>query len=90
MAELKIRKGSFLIQVHDHNEVVFAIRVPGVEYEELTKIVIEVEAPGNSDPKNPHPEIEIDIRGKPDNKEQILTWKGVGKGYTGGNPKKKP
>lgn len=96
MAELKIRRGSFLIQVKEGNLVVFAARVPDVDIKQLTKVVIQIEQEdedeeGTNKTKmyTPLPEIEIDIRGKPDNKEQILTWKGVGQGYTGGAPKKK-
>ncbi|MCK5448762.1 MAG: hypothetical protein KAJ43_11500 [Gemmatimonadetes bacterium] len=79
MAELKIRKGSFLIQVVD-GEVVFATRVPGVEYEDLDKIVIEVE---ESDTKKPHPEITIDVRNAAGHKvkTQKLKWNKAGKKY---------
>ena len=80
MAELKIRKGSFLIQVHDKGNVVFAIQVPGVEYDDLDEVVIEVD---ESDTKKPHPEIVIDVR-KPNGnklKEQKLKWKQAGKKY---------
>jgi hypothetical protein len=79
MAELKIRKGSFLIQVVDR-EVVFATRVPGVEYEDLDEVVIEVE---ESDTKKPHPEIVIDVRAANGNKvkEQKLRWNKADKKY---------
>ena len=79
MAELKIRKGSFLIQVVDR-EVVFATRVPGVEYEDLDEVVIEVE---ESDAKKPHPEIVIDVRAANGNKvkEQKLKWSKADKKY---------
>ena len=73
MAELKIRKGSFLIQVHDKGDVVFAIN-------DLDEVVIEVD---ESDTKKPHPEIVIDVR-KPNGnklKEQKLKWKQAGKKY---------
>ena len=80
MAELKIRRGSFLIQVHEGVDVVFAIRVPGVEYEKLTEVVIEVE---ETDTKKPHPEIVIDVRNAKGNKvkQQKLKWKQAGKKY---------
>ncbi len=80
MAELKIRRGSFLIQVHDGVDVVFAIRVPGVDYENVDKVVIEVE---ESDTKKPHPEIVIDVRKANGNKvkEQKLKWSKTDKKY---------
>jgi hypothetical protein len=82
MAELKIRKGSdsLLIQVHDKGNVAFAIRVPGVEYENLTEVVIEVE---ESDTKKPHPEIVIDVRKANGNmvKKQKLNWNKTDKKY---------
>ena len=83
MAELKIRKGSFLIQVHDKGEVVFAIKVHGVNWNDLDEIVIEVDDTGG-----PHPELLVDIRkpGGGKEKEQKLNWQGVGQGYTGGAP----
>ena len=61
MAELKIRKGSFLIQVHDNNAShVSRPKIPGiVNTNELDEVVIEVE---ESDTKKPHPEIVIDVR----------------------------
>jgi len=80
MAELKIRRGSFLIQVHDGGEVVFAIKVPDVDYDELDEIVIEV---SDDDTDKPHPEIVVDVRKKNGNKvkEQKLKWNNTGKKY---------
>ena len=80
MAELKIRKGSFLIQVHDGGDVVFATQVPGIEYDQLDEVVIEVE---ESDTKKPHPEIVIDVRKANGNvlKKQKLNWNKTDKKY---------
>ena len=80
MAELKIRKGSFLIQVHDGGEVVFATKVLDVDYEDLDEIVIEVE---ESDTKKPHPEIVIDVRKANGTvlKKQKLNWNKTDKKY---------
>ncbi len=83
MAELKIRRGSFLIQVHDKGDVAFAIRVPDVKFNDLKKIVIEVDA----DTEPPHPEIVIDIRKKGGSrKEQKIKWDSAGKKYKAGAP----
>ena len=80
MAELKIRKGSFLIQVHDKGQVVFATKVVDVDYQDLDEVVIEVE---ESVTKKPHPEIVIDVRAANGNKvkEQKLKWSKADKKY---------
>jgi hypothetical protein len=80
MAELKIRKGSFLIQVHDKGQVVFATKVVDVDYQDLDEVVIEVE---ESDAKKPHPAIVIDVRAANGNKvkEQKLKWSKADKKY---------
>ena len=80
MAELKIRRGSFLIQVHDGGNVVFATEVLNVDYEDLNRVVVEVQ---EFDTKKPHPEIVIDVRKANGNKvkTQKLKWKQAGKKY---------
>ena len=84
MAELKIRKGSFLIQVHDGGEVVFAIKLTDVDYTGLSKVVIEVDEKSSV---GPHPEIEVDIRkGNNKFKKQKLKWVSSGKKYSAGAP----
>ena len=84
MAELKIRRGSFLIQVHDKGDVAYAIRVPDVKFNDLKKIVIEVD---DVVAVGPHPEIVIDIRkGNTKHKKQKIKWHGPGKKYEAGAP----
>jgi len=84
MAELKIRKGSFLIQVHDGGDVVFATEIPDIEYDQLNRIVIEVD---DAVAVGPHPEIVIDIRkGNNKSKKQKIKWDGPGKKYMAGAP----
>lgn len=89
MAELRIRKGSFLIQVEKGGEVVFAISLASPTYDELDRVVVEVveeeedKGGGKKDKKlTPHPEIKLDIRDEEGKKLKALksNWdQGTGK-----------